>query len=139
MKRRFIESHHPASASRLPASGDLASNGKDLREYIVDAWKCGRLFNKDVCVLSDLITKAGGVGVSDLAKPDGDKGDNYSRHLQSALHLQEIDNKLYTAYIPLWDKAQNKQVQKPVQFQLVHEKIAELWTAGSLNISRQDS
>eukprot|EP00959_Pyramimonas_sp_CCMP1952_P126930 2654586-Pyramimonas_sp.AAC.1 len=60
---------------------------------------------KDVCVLSWHSTRAGAVGVADLALPD--QNDHRSEHLRKALGTRSKAT-FFTAQIPMWDSDQER-------------------------------
>ncbi|CAK0792057.1 unnamed protein product [Prorocentrum cordatum] len=101
-----------------------ADGGVGLRRYLLEQCKCGQMTATAVSTTAWWATKAGAVGIDDLALHPS--GTHHSEHLSAAIQTR-ADTAFYTAGAPMWDSETNRRVLVDFPVNLPHEQFAEEW------------
>ena len=93
---------HEGSASRDARKKAKLEAGREFRADLLMRYKERGLTAEALCKISYRATRAGAVGVEDLALDPALRGQNYGRHITKALGLKA--DWLYWTKVPMWDK-----------------------------------
>ena len=110
----------PAGAQVAHAMGPAA-----FRDDLLDRLACGRIGWLDLTTIAWHATRAGAVGVEDLALDPSAKGSNQARRARFRLGLGDLDALLYKVHIPMWDTRTSTRTMGLFIMKLPHETIAE--------------
>ena len=111
-----------------PAAGGARrdEHGQRLREFLVKEYMHGTLPAKTVCSIAWLATQAGAHGVADLGMPPEDRGENFSRHLRTALGHRPT---MYVGKVPIFDRSTNGRAMIDFPIRAPHEEFAAAFRA----------
>jgi hypothetical protein len=140
MKRRRLNTNRWASAVGLADAGcgfalaELAESreayGQKLRKYLLGRHVSGKMPAQELCLITHLVTMAGGCGVHDVAlapSKDSIHNGNASRRVRDVLESEFDAPKLYNVLVPMYDKQSTLRESVEVPVNLPHEALAELY------------
>ena len=110
-----------------PSGGGAANNrdnGTGLRAYLVKEFKYGNLPAIAVCSIAYHATRAGAVGVEDMAMDPESR--HQAEHLRDALNARS-SAAFFVGSVPMWDSRTEDRAFSPFPLSLPHEEFARVW------------
>ena len=101
--------------------------GRQHRRQLLLKWagySRWRLSSKDVCSMAFTHQMSGGCGCADIMLDPDKKGENHTRHLRTALSLNDTKETVYFVQTWIWDDAEGDRKQTYIPVRLPHEVLA---------------
>ncbi len=134
MSKKLQAAEFVLSADDGAPYGDLleaptnVDDGVGLRQYLLQGYKSGKFTAKDVCSISFHAGNGGCEGLADLAMDPKSPGENFARHLRTALGVRAADT-FYCADIPMWDHVNQRRILAPFPFYLPTDVFSDAYAA----------